>query len=387
MPFPREGPKEWSPNRTKQILKGLEDLTVDTSNVNTPSRILSVADIFEEKTLESHFKLKSLHVADDPEATRKVIESGDLSTLRNNNRYMCAGLYVNLYPMTQSKKKWEFLDGLTKGQKANLQILVLDALEDVRGRYITEHEWHAGMRYLKDWVMQDNIQILLILAGQPYNIPIDKIAEEKMGLKPFRPYVVPVTFEGRYLEYNIDSQWFSIELAERHLGMKNRDVDMEHLCRTWKDLGWDGAFTKESMGGVAGLVIWNPARILSFGESERMSGRLSGSSGRGEGGTIQEGRRFETSLSPNHEMAILQEIGNPSRMFGPMRYDAVVELRELLYQLLYSFNPEQGRFKADLSQSRPSIIDTQIYRRIPDLSDQDLSEMDFLLEELARSMA
>jgi hypothetical protein len=106
-----------------------------------------------------------------------------------------------------------------------------------------------------------------------------------------------------------------------------------------------------------------------------------------EGGTIQEGRRFETALSPNGRMAILQEIGKPSMMFGPMRSPAIQELRDLVDSLRMGVPPEQGRFKAILSEDLPAIVDTQIYRRISDLSGEDLAEMSFLLEDLAGRMA
>lgn len=376
MPFPREGPKEWTPKKIEKILEGLEELTADTSKGKVPPAILNMANLGQG----DHLTFKSFHATDDPEGARRAIESGDLSSYEN--RSLCGGLYVSFHSDPRhSKKRYEFLKALSAGQKEALAEFVHQELEVHRDAgYIAGFEWKRGVRDVKAWLDQDNPSLLLNLTLQPFNIDIRHIAERQLIVKPFELDLVPVTFEGRYLHYNTESQWFSIQLAERHLKMPNRDVDLEHLCRTWKEFGWDGVFRTSP---YSELVIWNADRILSFGETRKP--RLSGRSGQ-EGGTVQEGRRFETSLSPNHQMAILQEIGKPAMMFGPMRLSAVEELRELLYRIEHGLDFEQGRFKADLSGELPAIVDTQIYRRISNLTDGDLFEMSFLLDDLAGRM-
>lgn len=382
MPFPREGPKEWTPRRIDIILSGLEELTIDSEKEVSPGGGYGVVEFIEEEKV----RLKAYHVTDDPENTRKeikqAVEAGGFESPKNS--YECGGLLVSLNPRSKSVKKWDFLKSLSIAQKYALEKVVYAQLKADRGlAYISKAEFMRGVEYIRDWKEQDNIELLLVLAYQPYNIPINKLAQQNDIAEPFEPVVVPVIFEGRYLLYNDRSQWFSLELAAHHLGIPLKDVEMVDLCRTWRELGWDGYFV--SSGVAKELTILNPEKIVVFADraGRRLSGRLAGR----DGGTVQVGKRFETSLSPNHEMAILQEIGRPSRMFGPMRLPAVLELGILVDRLRMGLEPQEGRFKADLSGELPAIVDTQIYRRISVLSDEDLAEMLILLEELAREMA
>jgi hypothetical protein len=103
-----------------------------------------------------------------------------------------------------------------------------------------------------------------------------------------------------------------------------------------------------------------------------------------QGATIQEGERFETALSRNRKMALVQERANRSAMFGPMQAGDVEELRELVDRLRMGLEPYAGRFRAG---DNSSIADTQIYRKIVHISDRDLAELLILLDDLLDRMA
>lgn len=103
----------------------------------------------------------------------------------------------------------------------------------------------------------------------------------------------------------------------------------------------------------------------------------------GEGGTIQEGKRFETALSPNHQMAIIQDTQQRRQMFGPFRKAHAEQLKDLLEQMRFGLDLFEGRFKVNAAGD---LVDTQIYRKIENISGDDLAEMIILMDDLLSRM-
>jgi hypothetical protein len=395
MPFPKNGPKDWSPNKVQEILEALEEHTIDTSwhQGNLHPRLRGMADV------AANGKLSAFHVTDDPEATSKALKRGEL--LEPGSRYACSGIVVSALPKeykAASQKKWDFLKSMPRKQAVALEALLVDWLLQFQlTGYITKAEYNEGRDSLERWLDTQDPSAVVMLARQPYNLDIADIAERNKIAKPFRAYVVTVIFEGRYLEQDSQVQYWSIPLAAYHLKKAERDVEMADLCRTWRELGWDGLLVTGRHGAdPAHVEIWNPDKILSYGttqETRRLSGRMSGkqsgrlgAKGLQEGGIIQEGRRFMSSLSPSMKMAMIQEVNDRSRMFGPMRLPAMQDLKETVERLRMGLEPYPGRFKVDLSKEFPEIVDTEVYRRIKALSDEDIAELSYLVDELLTEM-
>jgi len=383
MAFPQQGPKDWSPLWLDQVMEGLEQHTVDTDLrfKHQNKLIFGVADVTPDG------KLSAYHVTDDPEIAKKAIERKDLR-MRSYSGQSCPGLWVSALPREWrglSRRKWDFLQELTEDKR----IYLADKLEDMlryhkMNGYITEWEMKRGVEWLKIWLETVNHETLIGLARQPYNINIPELAERQGLAEPFKPFVVQVIFEGRYLKESIEVSKILPSLTANHLKKPQSEVETADICRTLNDLGWDGLFIPTELGSPAELVIWNPEKILSYGLRED-SPRLSGP-GRGEGGTSHVGRRFETDLSPEGTVADLHEVANKSKMFSLMRLPAVLELRDVIEKITLGLEPEPGRFKVDFSKDLPAIVDTQVYRRFEKLSKEDLGELVILLDDLVVQM-
>lgn len=387
MSFPKKGPKDWSPLWLDQVMEELEQFTVDTDlkfkSMNNAKALLGVVDVTADG------KLSAYHVTDDPEVSERAIKRGDLRSHDYHGPF-CPGLYVSAFPKEwrgRSRKKWDFLSELSEDRMITLGSLLEDNLRHQKmSGYITQSEMDRGVEWIRAWIETVNPDILIELARQPYNIKIQEVAERNAIAEPWKPFVVQVVFEGRYLRFNQQVQEILPAVAAQHLKKQEKDVAMEDVCRTLIYYGWDGLFTRDAGNSRAELVIWNPEKILSYGLREG-SPRLSGSlSGRGEGGTAHVGRRFETDLSPEGTVADLHEVANKTKMFSLLRLPAVLELMDMVEKLNLGLEPEQGRFKADLSTDNPAIIDTMVYRRFADLSKEDLGELVILLDDLVTRM-
>jgi len=333
-------------------------------------------------------KLSAYHVTDDPEVMARAIERKDLKSHPYAGS-LCPGLYVSALPKEwrgRSLKKWDFLKTLKEDDRIYLADLLGTNLRHQRMTgYITQLERDRALEWIQVWLETRNDETLILLAQQPYNIRIQEVVQRNMPVEIWKPYVVKVVFEGRYLEYTDQVRRILPDLAALHLKKPRKDVEMTDVCKTLDDLEWDGLFTTSGPDPFE-LVLWNPDKIISYGlrqSDPRLSGRLSG---RGEGGTIQEGRRFMSSFSPDRNLATIQETAVRTRMFGPMRRDALEELKTTLERLWQGLDPEPGRFKVDLSKELPEIVDTEVYRRIPRVTREDLAELMFLVDEILVEM-
>lgn len=259
------GPHEWTPRRIQKILKTLESNTVDTAGGwIEPTRVIGGAEVLPDN------KLVSWHVTDDPQTVLRALAfHADLQETRPVAD-LCGGLYVSSFPnlwRNRSRKKWEFAEMLSPAAARKLARAVLHELDrGLENGRLTPSEHERGRRDVEQhWLERGNWEILLNLAGLPYAIDIQELARKEGVAEPFEPTLVEVVFEGRYLHATPDVKRDSAALAAEFLHVEEELVDRDQVCRAWRDLGWDGAFTKIGMGANPELVIWNYARVLKFG--------------------------------------------------------------------------------------------------------------------------
>lgn len=265
-----KGPKEWQPRgaRLRGILRNLEKRTVDTSEGPVEQmRVICAADPQGDGTLHAW------HVTDNPEVVKDVLRRGvDLQEMRPWGD-LCGGLYVSACPdiwKARSRKKWDFIEALTPRQARALADLIVQELWEKFDRgYITQWEHERARRDVEHyWLVRGSWNVLALVAGQPWNVNIQELAREGGIADPFRPAVVEVVFTGRYLDAADGVFEESAPLAAEHFGISGAMTDREDVCRWWRAMGWDGAFTRSGMGTYAELVIWNADSIRRFGDLE-----------------------------------------------------------------------------------------------------------------------
>lgn len=269
----------------KQLLEILEKDTVDTRSwmVDDPKeakyqmeraegRLYSLAQPQVDGTL------RAWHVTDDPQKVVNLLkEKGDFYAREGD---LCGGLYVSTVPhfwQGRSNKKWEFLGTLSREARGTLYQAIYDRLVDqINSKYITPSEFENAEGVIAQAMTTDYWQVLVVIANQPYNIDVPKMAKELALATPFEPHEVPVDFVGRYLEFNTERAVKANEalLLLRHGSMEG--VTRLDLCNMLKSYGWDGVFTKASMGTNPELVIWSGDKIVAFGDYAPGGAELSG---------------------------------------------------------------------------------------------------------------
>lgn len=265
------GPKEWTPGKIKKMLAVMERHTVDTAKEFIEDmRVIGGADVLPDN------KLRAWHVTDNPEIVLQALR--DRVDLQHRRPYgdICGGLYVSGFPNTwrsRSHKKWAFMETLSPENARKLAYAIISELDhDYMTRHITESEYERATNDIREyWLKQGNWQVVLTLASLPYAIDIQALARKEGVAKPFEPETVEVIFEGRYLNWVRDVYEPSVALAANFMHLEEDQVDRTAMCQTWRMLGWDGAYTKSSMGSNPELVIWNLDRILKFGSWEKGS--------------------------------------------------------------------------------------------------------------------
>lgn len=261
----KRGPHEWTPRRIQKILGALESNTVDTAKGRIePGRVMGGADVLPDNTLVSW------HVTDDPELVLHALAAqADLQATRPAGD-LCGGLYVSSFPdiwRSRSRKKWQFIEKLPPEAARTLSRAVLRELDrDFESGRLTASEHKRGRHDVEDyWLKRGHWEVLLNLASLPYAFDIQGLARKEGVAEPFAPDIIEVIFEGRYLHLTSDVREDSMAIAAEVLRVEEALVDRDQLCQVWRDLGWDGAFTKAGMGTNPELVIWNADRILKFG--------------------------------------------------------------------------------------------------------------------------
>lgn len=261
----------------EELLARLEKYTVDTAEFEKNAYKMDLADS-KLRCVAVPFLvpgqvagLDAVHVTDDQAAVLAIIQAGgDLQEARPYGD-ICGGLYVSACPdfwASRSRKKWDFMELLPPESHERLRKALEERVEEQKATgYITASERENALGILNEWRATGYWQVVTILAGQPFNIDIQELAR-RLGIgEPARPSYVPVRFQGRYLEVMDRETWkIAAELARRTFGISDAMLTQQDLCAALRRHGWDGAFTRASMGTNPELVIWSADKIMMFGD-------------------------------------------------------------------------------------------------------------------------
>ena len=195
------------------------------------------------------------HVTDNPQKVFDALKSGKQLTAsyrKGVGKYaeLGPGLYVSGVPhfwMNRSTGKWNFLKGLAPDQKQKLA----DAIRNSRTlkgipmgdgttfMNVSKYEVETANRYIDQWLATDNEGIIVMLAGQPYNIPFWQPDFLKpLGIEPSpAPKKVKITFSGKF--------------ADLSNNVANWPVIADCIRK-----GYDGGFNPGGMVSNPELCIW-----------------------------------------------------------------------------------------------------------------------------------
>lgn len=378
--------------KEKELLEILEKDTVDTSSwmvddlkearfqmERAEGRLYSLAVPQVDGTL------RASHVTDDPQKVIDLLkENGDFYAREGD---LCGGLYVSAVPHFwegRSNRKWAFLPKLSREARGTLYQVIYDKLVDqINSGYITPNEFDNAQNVMAQAMTSDYWQILDIVANQPFNIDIPKIAKDLGLATPFEPHRVPVDFVGRYLEFNTERAVKANEalLLLRHGSMEG--LTRLDLCNMLKSYGWDGVFTKASMGTNPELVIWNGDKIVAFGDQAQSSSEMSGA--RSPFVIVDPDLpRFEAWISGNRTLADIEDTGRKSRLMI-LKIEDVQQLKGLIEGVLggtEKFYDPRGMSYDDV----PSYYTYSVYLELGRMDELDLRELLALVKRLAETL-
>jgi len=340
----------------KEALEELEKDTVDTSSwqvddLKEAERAFRRAEgmLSGVAVPQVDGTLRGWHVTDEPDKVVDLLRTkGDFYARKGD---LCGGLYVSAVPHYwegRSRKKWDFLPKMSREARAKLYLAIEDRLaEEQNARYITDGEYNRAMADMAMARSKDFWQILDIVANQPYNVDIIGIAE-RLGLAAaFKPPHIPVDFVGRYLEFNTSR---AIEANEFLLALKHGStagLTRTDLCDMLMGYGWNGVYTKSSMGTNPELVIWSGESIVTFGDYvAQEDAELSGTHSRDFTMSDPTERFVATVKADGHSASITD--ATLKYVFKDLLVGDLLELRTALVRLIdgeRSF--KQGKFHAD----------------------------------------
>jgi len=376
----------------RELLEALDRDTVDTSrwmvdDVKEAKYQMERAEnkIYGLAVPQVDGTLKAWHVTDEPEKVIKLLKTkGDFYAREGD---LCGGLYVSAVPHFwegRSERKWDFLPKMTREERFVLYDAISKRLiEQGHDKYITKSEFERAMESMDLARESDRWQILEIVANQPYNINIPKMAEALGLAKPFKPPYIQVDFVGRYLEFNTQR---AIDANEELLRLKHGTVEgltRTDLCNMLKGYGWDGVFTKAGMGTNPELVIWNGDRIIAFGEWVQSPAELSAVERRGFVIVDPQVPRFQAWVSPGRTIADVEDTELKSRLLL-LKIEDVQHLKGLIEGVLAgsSFFDPRGMSYNDV----PSYYTYSVYTALSKMDELTLRELLALVKRLEEAL-
>lgn len=212
--------------------------------------------------LDENGVIHATHVTDDPTNVKKLLEQrGAIEAGREEGKVGdlgSSGLYVSASPgiwKHRATTRYDWLDKATPEQKRAIAREVSDELlRQASTGYISRGEYEYAIRQVERYMEPQphyyGGDLDVSLAGQPYNISLEKIAD-KVGIKrrDDKEYEVPVELRGTFA--HVDQQL------------------SDEMLTALRDAGFDGAFMSGStMAGSPQLVVWNTNAIRKFGGTE-----------------------------------------------------------------------------------------------------------------------
>lgn len=234
------------------------ELKVIDSNELTPEKqhLLGNAAVVEDGHLVGY------HVTDNTEKIKQTLQSSKKLTAtyrKGVGKYaeMGPGLYVSATPqlwLNRSTGKWDFLKTLTPEQRKRLAEAIRNDRslkgQMVAGRLfrnVTQNEEESANRWIDEWLNSGHDPILVMLAGQPYNIHFWKPEFLKpLGIEPSQPpKVLEVKFSGKFANLS------------KHVN--DWPVIADYIRK-----GLDGGFNPGGMVAYPELCIWRKECIMSI---------------------------------------------------------------------------------------------------------------------------
>lgn len=375
----------------KKLLEALDRDTVDTSRWTTENAKDNrhFMDVAENKAYgvavpQENGTLRAWHVTDDAEKVVELLRTkGDFYARAGD---LCGGLYVSSVPHYwegRSQKKWDFLPKMSKENRSKLYDAIHQRLiEQINTGYITRSEFERAEGDIEMAKKQDFWQILDIVANQPFNVNITRMAEDLGLATPFKPPYIQVDFVGRYLEFNTQR---AIEANEALLLLKHGSLEglsRLDLCNLLKDYGWDGVYTKAGMGTNPELVIWNGDRVMAFGDwTQEQGAQLSGPSRKG---VWIPGERFEAMINAARTLVNIHD-RLLKGTFTSLTHDQVFEMQRMMRQIL---GPPRtsNRFETRRLYNIPQIYDRQSQYYFRGLGEKDIADLNQLITEVLKVM-
>lgn len=381
----------------KQALEALEKDTVDTSS-------WMIDDLEEAKDRMDRAEgrlqslavpqidgtLRSFHVTDNPGPVIELLKTqGDFYARKGD---LCGGLYVSAVPHFwegRSNRKWDFLSKLSREARGVLYQSIYDRLvEKINSGYITQSEFESAEMDMAMAMTRDFWQVLTNVANQPFNIDIPKMAKDLGLATPFEPHYVPVDFVGRYLEFNTGR---AIEANEALLLLRHGSLESLSrldLCNMLRSYGWDGVFTKASMGTNPELVIWSGDKVVRFGDwmaslhglgSPRSRGRITFSNLYGEA-------RFEGFLSADRTIGQILDSENEAT-FSAFNKEYLITLSEILSLYLRAWlDTDTKQRLSELTGEKAPLSNKTILRKIEKLEPEAGAELMVLSQKMLSTM-
>jgi hypothetical protein len=202
-------------------------------------------------------ELVGWHVTDDPVGMRDKI--------RRRVRLMAAygargamaelgpGLYISGIPSVWANRatgKWDFLKRVdAAGRERLLAYLAQQIEEQGASHYIGQGERAAADRTIAKVRSGGPLELLVMLAGQPYNVDFwrERVLRP-LGIEAApKPVAIEIRAKGKFAE--VEGSQSEILLA----------------CRELRRRGYAGAYLKSGMASVAQMVIWDVRAIASVG--------------------------------------------------------------------------------------------------------------------------
>lgn len=377
----------------KKLLEELEKDTVDTSRwmAEDKAEAEEAFEIAKYRTQggvavpQVDGTLRAWHVTDDPSKVVEILEGKVEFHPREGD--LCSGLYVSASPQYwrgRSQRRWDFMNTLSpEGLEALISAVAERVEEEKSSRYITESEYQNAIRILEQ--SKGYWQVLTLLADQPYNVNIQKIAKERGIADPLPPIEVLVDFTGRYLEFNtkraIDAY---MELLKKRY-KTTKGVTRADLCDMLQEHGWDGIFTQSGFGTNPELVIWNPERIIAFGAWQRPGTEMSGPP---ERMVIWDPEsRFEGRISINRKLADVID-REKEASFIAMTRERLGQIGMIVTLAAGAWvDTEAAAMLEYHTREDVSVENKEILHKIKDLSKEELQQLIDLLEQMLPVMA
>jgi len=221
--------------------------------INTNTLAADANDMLGGAAIARDGSITGWHVTSQPDVLLSDIVKGRIFDDAHAMRELGPGLYVSAVPrywLGRAGKTGEVLLNLTKRERTTLaKGVIADVRRLTSTGYITRRESDQAHRMVSSF-MQGNNESMVIVAGQPWNVPMGDqswLESHGLGHRYLDSVMVEIQAKGRFVE------------VSRSL----RGNEWKRLARTF-----DGAIKRNTMTTNPEAVIWNVDAITHVGSPE-----------------------------------------------------------------------------------------------------------------------